>query len=594
MPRKATSIELGTRIASARKAAGIKTQSELAGRLEVTRGAVSQWETGETEPSASSLRRIAMVTEQDFDWLATGRTRKNIPTTRVVSTTRVVGTIEGEAWRDGFGIRQEIESQLASESKWAPYVPHPNLSGVRQFAFEVRGCSANLTARAGEYALCIDYQEARPGGLHEGDLIVLEKRRSGEYKVMIARLHFINEAWELHYESDHPRWMQRKPIRLSEDRKRDINIHICKRSRSLPSSSASIVKDAISPFCPAELNEQPCKYNQRSSAGRGAKRSTAFVEETTFKPPMAMEYSMGIEVRYYLFADDGLKRLSRRLYERMVSGTDTMPQYAGTTQKIACIVLDTDNGKPSRISGTRGSYLQFDDDGKIRMGLARALFENWENLDDAQRAQRITPHYTALDPRSKLNRQRLEGEDRWELSEEDLAAVKADIWKKGGAGSQKVEQAKGVAAKRPPLSHEAQRALSDIALKLALIGVTLTELPEAALKGIAFEAREEKVGPLEDPLWTGVSQAAEKRREILARHRTGRGTWFAVIEAARRDVLGKEETLSLLACQKCSSKAEAEKAVRRLLAENAKSFDDLTSIEARVACDLEWSDQTDI
>jgi hypothetical protein len=85
---------------------------------------------------------------------------------------------------------------------------------------------------------------------------------------------------------------------------------------------------------------------------------------------------MGIEVRHYLFAEDGIKRLSRRLYERMVADTYAIPQYAGTRQKLAHIVLDTDNGKPSRITGVSGSYLQFDDAGKIRTGLARALFEN--------------------------------------------------------------------------------------------------------------------------------------------------------------------------------------------------------------------------
>jgi hypothetical protein len=299
---------------------------------------------------------------------------------------------------------------------------------------------------------------------------------------------------------------------------------------------------------------------------------------------------MEIEVRHYLFAEDGIKRLSRRLYERMIADTYAMPQYAGTRQKLAHIVLDTDNGKPSRVIGVSGSYLQFDDAGKIRTGLARALFEDWENLDDAQRRERITPRYTALEPGSKLNQQRWEGEDRWELSEEDLAAVTADIWKKGATQSQRVEQARGVSAKRPPLTHEARHALTDIAMKLAIIGSDLNALPEAALSGIAFEARQSYEGPLEGPLWSGISQAAEKRREILARHRTGQGTWFAVIEAIRCDPLRKEARISLLASQKCSSKAEAEKAARRLLAENAKSFDDLTSIEARVVCDLEWSE----
>jgi transcriptional regulator with XRE-family HTH domain len=212
-----SSIELGKRITTARIAAGIKTQSNLARQLGVSRGAVNQWEKGQTEPSAKALRSIAMITTQDFDWLATGRTRDVVP------EVHVVGAIEGEAWREGLGLRQEMEDEAASRSKLAPRVPAPNLINVKQFALEMRGWSANLIADDGEYALCADYQEARPAGLQMGDLVVFEKRRRDEYKVMIARLHFVSEAWELHYQSDQPRWMQQKPIRLSEDRRRDIN-----------------------------------------------------------------------------------------------------------------------------------------------------------------------------------------------------------------------------------------------------------------------------------------------------------------------------------------------------------------------------------
>jgi transcriptional regulator with XRE-family HTH domain len=213
----ASSIELGRRIAAARMAAGIDSQAELARRLGVTRSAVSQWESGQARPSTKTLCRIAMQTARDVDWLATGRTPQTIP------TTRVVGIVEGEAWRDGLGVRQEMKSQSPRPSKLAPCVPHPNPLNIRQFAFEVRGNSANLTAHAGEYAICIDYHEARPSGLHESDLVVLEKRRSGEYKTMIARLQFVDGAWELHYQSNDLPWQLQQPIRLSEDGNRDIN-----------------------------------------------------------------------------------------------------------------------------------------------------------------------------------------------------------------------------------------------------------------------------------------------------------------------------------------------------------------------------------
>jgi hypothetical protein len=262
---------------------------------------------------------------------------------------------------------------------------------------------------------------------------------------------------------------------------------------------------------------------------------------------------MGLTVRYYLFAQDGLKRLSRRLMEGMVLGKDAMPQYAGTKQRIAEIVLDNENGRPTRITRTSGSYLHFDDAGDIQEGSQRAFLEDWESFDDVQRAKRIAKRNKVVDLAPKLKRQRWERENRWELSEDDLAAVTADIWRKNSPESPKVEQAKGVAARRPPLTHHARYVLIDIAESVAAIRGMLEKLSETALKGLAFEARQR-----DDPLWIGVSQAAEQRREVLARHRTGRGTWFAIIEVTIWDALRQERYGSVLACQKCSSMKEAE------------------------------------
>jgi hypothetical protein len=42
---------------------------------------------------------------------------------------------------------------------------------------------------------------------------------------------------------------------------------------------------------------------------------------------------MGTSLRYYLFADHGLKRLSRRLVDELIHDQDVMPQYAGTKAK---------------------------------------------------------------------------------------------------------------------------------------------------------------------------------------------------------------------------------------------------------------------
>lgn len=44
---------------------------------------------------------------------------------------------------------------------------------------------------------------------------------------------------------------------------------------------------------------------------------------------------MGLGVRFYLFADEGLQRISQRLMDGLAHSKDVMPQFAGTRQKVA-------------------------------------------------------------------------------------------------------------------------------------------------------------------------------------------------------------------------------------------------------------------
>lgn len=63
---------LGDRIAAARKHAGL-SQTELGKAFDLTRSAVSQWESENTEPTPANLRAIAVRCGVDYDWLATRR-----------------------------------------------------------------------------------------------------------------------------------------------------------------------------------------------------------------------------------------------------------------------------------------------------------------------------------------------------------------------------------------------------------------------------------------------------------------------------------------------------------------------------------------
>lgn len=65
-------MSLGERITELRKAAGI-SQYELAKDMEVSRQAVSKWETDQSNPDASNLIRLAEILDTDIEYLTTGR-----------------------------------------------------------------------------------------------------------------------------------------------------------------------------------------------------------------------------------------------------------------------------------------------------------------------------------------------------------------------------------------------------------------------------------------------------------------------------------------------------------------------------------------
>ncbi len=71
-------IAIGRRLAQAREDRGI-SQSGLARALGVSRGAVGQWETGQTSPATENLSQAAIELTVAFDWLATGRGTKAPP-----------------------------------------------------------------------------------------------------------------------------------------------------------------------------------------------------------------------------------------------------------------------------------------------------------------------------------------------------------------------------------------------------------------------------------------------------------------------------------------------------------------------------------
>jgi hypothetical protein len=170
---------------------------------------------------------------------------------------------------------------------------------------------------------------------------------------------------------------------------------------------------------------------------------------------------------------------------------------------------------------------------------------------------------------------------------DDLDLIASDLqidgFRKNGP---RLRAVSGSAPRREPLTYEAKSAIREIESATYQIFGQLERLTESALKGLTFEA---KTRAEDDPLWTGIAAAAERRREILRRHRTGKGVWYAVIEGLRSEPGSNRGEIFTLAYEKCDSLKAAEAAARCLLIKNAEHFSQLIGIEPHVYSELEWS-----
>jgi len=152
---------------------------------------------------------------------------------------------------------------------------------------------------------------------------------------------------------------------------------------------------------------------------------------------------VGLSCRYYLFADDGMYRMSNRVNSGLVNGEYTLPQYAGTKQKLAIVVLQSVGKKPDKILEVHGRYYSFDAAGNAAEAFGRGVTDAMGN--DLSPSG-IDKSSTVVDIEPELWRQRFMREHRWELSKHDLDRIVADIWKKPIV-AEKVKDLKGVASK---------------------------------------------------------------------------------------------------------------------------------------------------
>ena len=295
---------------------------------------------------------------------------------------------------------------------------------------------------------------------------------------------------------------------------------------------------------------------------------------------------MGITIRHYIVAEEGpLRRVPRGIVEDLVFGKDALPEFAGTRQRVAAAVIENEGSKPFRILDVRGTYWHFDDNGRIDAGLA-ASFGDW--MDSANRSRhRGTGKVVSLVP--EIKQRQVEARHRWDVSADEIDRIAADLWPGINGAAVDVTTVKGVKPKRPALTYDAKAALQKIGPLLANIDNILQDLSETGLKSLAFEARRSATHDDDGPLWNGVAAVCERHREIKARQRTGKGAWYAVVEAWRwEDQSRRISDCYTVAHERCDGKKAAVVAARRLLRDHADTFSEDIWLECFVKSELEW------
>ena len=169
---------------------------------------------------------------------------------------------------------------------------------------------------------------------------------------------------------------------------------------------------------------------------------------------------------------------------------------------------------------SKAGYWLFDKEGKLDLEPSHA----WFRLSDPFRA----PKGKVVDIRPEIERSKWRADNLWDITAEDLGRLTAALWPGIAQQPEEVAAVKGKAARKPPLTSDARDALRDIVGKTGSIGRKLEELTEPGLKGFAYAAREHaRTYPGERLLWEAIAAEADRHREINARHRTGKGVFYA-------------------------------------------------------------------
>ena len=294
---------------------------------------------------------------------------------------------------------------------------------------------------------------------------------------------------------------------------------------------------------------------------------------------------MGISFRHYLFPDDGsLRRLPQRIVDELPSGRDAIPEFAGTRQRVAYVILENLDGRPARILDARGEHWTFDNEGRLSEDMHQRMIERLDLMSEHAASKRGS----VVDLVPEIKKRELQARHEWTLTADDLDRIAADLWPGVHGQALDVASVKGAKPNKPPLTYEARHALQQLNDHVNAIKRTLGMLSERVLKGLAFEAVRTSMWE-DETLWSGIADEAKRLEAIRAAHRTGRGEWFAVLELARasKDYPYVWEQITV-AHERCANRKAAVEAGRRLMAEKVDWLIADMEISINVRSALEW------
>jgi hypothetical protein len=140
---------------------------------------------------------------------------------------------------------------------------------------------------------------------------------------------------------------------------------------------------------------------------------------------------MGLSIRVFIVEDDdSIKRLPLAQYERLLKRdpNESLPKYAGRRIRYALLVVDLVNRRPIEIVRDQFGFLDFDDEGRLKI----AEHEKKESLAFDMLAPVLSDQTDSrvIDARHKFARKRYFDKNRWEPTDEIIAAIAEAIFGK--------------------------------------------------------------------------------------------------------------------------------------------------------------------